>query len=299
MQRQPVALGDRLAERRASSRRDRRSRGSARAGLVGTRATASRSGPRRARRSTVLEASAGRHGDRGRRRRSSRTRRGSSRSPARIASPGAWPLIRGTEMTAVASRGIAFRLVAKSSWSIYGHATDPSRRGGRRLVAPDQRERSGGGRAGERDDPRRVREDRPGRHGRRAPDEASRSRGATRRRRRCSTRSRSSDGAARAEPRLRRSRRDVDVARRGDHRGRPVDAAQPLALVERLGDARGDRDARRGGTAGGGSLEEKFNYGGWRPTWNRVRSPTPRRSTSGCSASRRSSRRCTPGSSPR
>ena len=35
------------------------------------------------------------------------------------------------------------------------------------------------------------------------------------------------------------------LARRGGHRGRPADPAQPVALVERLGAARGDRDARR------------------------------------------------------
>ena len=67
-------------------------------------------------------------------------------------------------------------------------------------------------------------------------------------------------------PGLRRPRRDEHVARRGDHRGRPADAAQPLALVQRLGAARGDR--RRStpprGSAGG-TLEVKHNYGGWRP----------------------------------
>ena len=55
------------------------------------------------------------------------------------------------------------------------------------------------------------------------------------------------DRAARDEPRLRRARRDEHLARRGDDRGRPPDAAQPVALVERLGAARGDRRARRGG----------------------------------------------------
>ena len=76
---------------------------------------------------------------------------------------------------------------------------------------------------------------------------------------------RRADRPTRDEPRLRRSRRDVDVARRGDHRGRPADPAQPVALFERLGDAGGDCVARRRRRLGGGSLEVKHNYSGWRP----------------------------------
>ena len=53
------------------------------------------------------------------------------------------------------------------------------------------------------------------------------------------------DGTAGAQPRLRRPRGDEHLARRGVHRGRPAHAAQPFALLERLGAAGGDRRARR------------------------------------------------------
>ena len=103
-------------------------------------------------------------------------------------------------------------------------------------------------RIGGRDDPRRIRQD---------GSAASRSTATTAegsiravdrgaRRRACSTSlAVVPTGPTRDEPRLRRSRRDVDVARRGDHRGRPAHAAQPVALFQRLGDAGGDRHARR------------------------------------------------------
>ena len=50
--------------------------------------------------------------------------------------------------------------------------------------------------------------------------------------------------AARDEPGLPRARRDEHLGRRGGHRRHAAEAAQPLALVERVRAPRGDRDAR-------------------------------------------------------
>ena len=85
-------------------------------------------------------------------------------------------------------------------------------------------------------------------------------------------------------------RRDEHLARRGRDRGRPAHAAQPLALVERLGAARGDRGARRGRAPRGRRArgEAQLQRLAARPRlaacW-----PSRARSTSGSSASRRSS----------
>ena len=87
-----------------------------------------------------------------------------------------------------------------------------------------------------------------------------------------------------------------DVARGGDHRGRPADAAQPLALVERLRASGGDRDARRcrpsrrRGARGQAQLRRLAPGPGLarsRRRQGRLRAPS--------SASRRSSPRSTPG----
>ena len=124
---------------------------------------------------------------------------------------------------------------------------DPARRDRdlRRLGRPRAGLPDCGRRRG-RNHPRRVREDRPGRLDRRRRRRGLRrsvDRRGDGRAARC-RRSRA-DRAARAEPRLRRSRRDEHLPRGGDHGGRPADAAQPLALVERLGAPRGDRRPRR------------------------------------------------------
>ncbi len=120
-------------------------------------------------------------------------------------------------------------------------------------------------------------DDRGGRSVRDAVDRRGHSRAARCRRSRA-------DRSARAEPGLRRPRRDEHVARGGDHGGRPADAAQPLALVERLGAARGDRHARRRRTprrwhAGG---EAQLSRAGVRIS-TRGLSPRRRPCTSACS----------------
>ena len=108
------------------------------------------------------------------------------------------------------------------------------------------------------------------------------------------------DRAARDEPRLRRARRDEHVARRGDDRGRHAHAAQPLALVERRRDARGDRRARRRRPPRRRRARGEVQLQRLAPRPRLARAVgCARASTSGSSASRRWSRRSTPGSRPR